>query len=66
MKKIYQTPQINKLVCCGNSSILAASEPLIDGFIDDGGSGTTIIDGGDGSGTDDPGAKKFNLWDDWD
>lgn len=68
MKKIYQAPQINKLVYSGNTSILAGSDPFIDGNINDGsngGSGTSIIGGGDGSGTDDPQAKKFNLWDDW-
>ena len=67
MKKIYQAPQINKLVYSGNMSLLANSpDPFIDGVIDDGsnnGQGTEIIGGGDGSSTDNPGAKK-GFWDD--
>ena len=68
MKKIYQAPQINKLVYSGNMSLLANSprDPFIDGVIDDGsndGNGTEIVGGGDGNKDDTPGAKK-GFWDD--
>ncbi len=69
MKKTYKKPELKQLELCIETFITASGgEPLIDGVIDDGsnsGQGTTIISGGDGTGTDDPGAKGTGrFWDD--
>lgn len=66
MKKIYKTPEV-RLVVLGEEIMDGLTQKSVsaDGQLPGPGTGTGIGDGGESSGTDDPGAKSTGrFWDD--
>jgi len=63
MKKIYKTPEMS-IILLGDEILDGLTQNSIgaDATLPD---GTGVHDGGESDPRDDPGAKKFNLWDDW-
>lgn len=63
MKKIYKTPEIS-LIVWGEEMMAGLNQNSVgaDATLPD---GTGVHDGGESDPGDDPGAKSFNVWDDW-